>query len=76
MEKAREYHQAIYVCFINLKVCTIQSIVTLSGVFFSICYQLPEKLLTSTRALHEDSTSAVRTYGKTSEKFPVMYSVC
>ena len=31
-------------------------------------YQLPEELLTIIQALHEDSTVAVRAYGKTSEK--------
>jgi hypothetical protein len=36
---------------------------------------LPEKLLSIIRALHEDSTAAVRLYGKTSEKFPVTCGV-
>ena len=38
-------------------------------------YHLPEKLLSIIRALHENSTAAVKTYGKTSDKFPVTCSV-
>ena len=38
-------------------------------------YQLPEKLLTIIQALHEDSTAAVRDYGKTSSNFSVTCGV-
>ena len=36
IKKLREYHQPIYVCFIDLKRRTIQCIITLSGAFFNI----------------------------------------
>ena len=38
-------------------------------------YQLPEKLLIIIQTLHEDSTAAVRAYGKISDKFPVTCGV-
>ena len=75
MEKAREYHQPIYVCFIDLR-RAYNSVHRDS--FWRILqhsYQLPEKLLTIMQALHEDSTAAVRAYGKTSDKFPVTCGV-
>ena len=41
MEKAREYHQPIYTCFIDSKKALIQSIVNLSGVSSSIPIACP-----------------------------------
>ena len=38
-------------------------------------YHLPEKLLTIIQVMHEQSTAAIRAYGKTSEEFAVKYGV-
>ena len=60
MEKAREFRRPLYICFIGPK-----------GEYDSVnscSYNLPDKLLSIIRALHENSRAAVRAYGKTSEE--------
>ena len=39
------------------------------------CYHLPEKLLTILQVMHDQSTAAIRAYGKTSEEFAVTSGV-
>ena len=39
------------------------------------CYHLPEKLLFIIRAMYDESTPAVRAYGKTSDEFAVMSGI-
>ena len=75
MEKAREYHQPIYVCFIDLRRAYDSVHRDSLWRILQHSYQLPEKLLSIIQALHEDSTAAVRAYGKTSDKFPVTCGV-
>ena len=38
-------------------------------------YPIPEKLLTIIRVMHDQSTAAIRAYGKTSEEFAVTSGV-
>ena len=75
MEKAREYHRSVYIYFIDPR--KAYNSVHRDSLWHILqhSYQLPEKLLTIIRALHENSTAAVRAYGKTSEKFPVTCGV-
>ena len=71
MEKAREYHQPIYVCFIDLKKAYDSVHRESLWHILQHSYCLPPKLLSIMRALHEDSTAAVRAYEKLSDKFSV-----
>ena len=71
MEKAREYHQHIYACFIDLKKAYDSVHRESLWRILQHSYCLPPKLLSFMRALHEDSTAAVRAYGKLSDKFSV-----
>ena len=75
MEKAREYHCPVYICFIELRKAYDSVHWDSLWNILQHSYQLPEKLLTIIRALHENSTAAVRAYRKTSEKFPVTCGV-
>ena len=71
MEKAREYHQSIYTCFIDLKKAYDSVLCESLWRILQHSYCLPPKLLSIMRALHADSTAAVRAYGKLSDKFSV-----
>ena len=71
MEKAREYHQPIYACFNDLKKAYDSVHRESLWRILQHSYCLPPKLLSIMRALHEDSTAAVRAYGKLSDKFCV-----
>ena len=75
MEKAREYHHPIYACFINLK--EAYDSVNRDALWHILHYshQLPPKLLAIIRALHKNSSTAVKAYGKVSDKFPVTNGV-
>ena len=75
MEKAREYHRPIYACFIDLRKAYDSVHRDSLWSILQHFYHLPEKLLSIIRALHENSTAAVRTYGKISDKFPVTCGV-
>ena len=80
MEKAREYHQPIYACFIDLKKAYDSVHRESLWRILQHSYCLPPKLLSIVRALHEDSTAAVRAYGnsQTSSLSPVAFvrAVC
>ena len=75
MEKAREFHQPLYACFIDLK--KAYDLVHCNSLWHILkhTYHLPEKLLTIIRAPHEDCTTTVRDYGKTSDMFSVTSGV-
>ena len=75
MEKAREYHQPIYACFIDLKKAYDSVYHESLWRILQHSYCLPPKLLSIIRALHEDSTAAVRAYRKLSDKFSVTSGV-
>ena len=71
METARKYQQPIYACFIDLKKAYDSVHRESLWRILQHSYCLPPKLLSIMRALHEDSTAAVRAYGKLSDKFSV-----
>ena len=75
MEKAREHHQPIYACFIDLKKAYDSVHRESLWRILQHSYCLPPKLLFIMRALHENSTAAVRAYGKLSDKFCVTSGV-
>ena len=75
MEKAREYHHPLYICFIDLRKAYDSVHRTSLWRILQHSYHLPEKLLTIIRALHEDTNAVVRAYGKASDKFPVTSGV-
>ena len=75
MEKAREFHQPLYACFIDLKKAYDSVHRNSLWRIQKHTYHLPEKLLNIIRALHEDCTAAVRAYGKTSDMFSVTSGV-
>ena len=75
MEKAHEFHQPLYACFIDLKKAYDSVHCDSLWRILKHTYHLPEKLLTIICALHEDCTAAVRTYGKTSDTFTVTSGV-
>ena len=68
MKKAREFHQPLYVCFIDL--CKAYDSVNRDTLWAVLqqCYHLPEKLLTIIRVMHDQFTAAIA-FGKTSEEF-------
>ena len=72
MEKACEFHQPLYACFIDLKKAYDSVLCDSLWHILKHTYHLPEKLLTIIHALHEDCTAAVRAYEKT---FNNMFSV-
>ena len=77
MEKSREYHCPLYICFIDLKKAYYDSLNhDLLWLLLDLCFNLFPKLLSILRALHADSTAAVRVYGMTFEEFPVTRGVC
>ena len=75
MEKACEFHQTRYACFIDLK--KAYDLVQHNSLWCILkhSYHLSEKLLTIICALHEDCTTAVRAYRKTSNMFSVTSGV-
>ena len=76
MEKACEFHQPLYACFIDLKKAHDSVHHDSLWHILKHTYHLPEKLLTIIYALHEDCTTAVRAYRKTSYMFllPVVFA--
>ena len=75
MEKAREFHRPLYICFIDLrKVYDSINREALWSILQS-SYQLPVKLISIIRAVHDGSRAAVRAYGRVSESFDVTCGV-
>ena len=75
IEKAREYHHPLYICFVDLRKAYDSVSRTTLWSILEHCYHLPPKLLTVIKALHDNTSAAVRSYGKTSEMFPVSVGV-
>ena len=75
LKRAREYHHPIYACLIDFK--EAYDLVNHDALWHILHYsfQLPAKLLATIRALHENSSTAVKAYGKVSGKFPVTNGV-
>ena len=75
MEKAREFRQPLYVCFIDLRKAYNSVNRESLWILLQDCYNLPPKLLSILRALYSDSKAIVRSYGLTSEEFSVTCGV-
>ena len=75
MEKAREYHRPLYMCFIDLRKAYDSVDRAALWELLQRTYSLPQKLIAIIRAFHEHSTAAVRAYGKVSEEFEVTSGV-
>ena len=69
IEKAHEFHQPLYACFIDLKKAYDSVHRDSLWHILKQTYHLPEKLLTIIHVLQEDCTVAVRAYRKTSDMF-------
>jgi hypothetical protein len=67
MERSCEYHHPLYICFIDLKKAYDSVNRDSLWRILQHSYQLPEKLLSIIRALHDGSYTVVRA----SERFPV-----
>ena len=74
MEKAREYHHPLYICFVDLRKAYDSVNRSILWTVLQHCYHLPPKFLAIIKALHENTCAAVRSYGKISDQFSV--SVC
>ncbi len=70
MEKAREYHRALLICFVDLRKAYDSHWLVLQH-----CYHLPPKQLTIIKALHDHTSAAVRSYGEISDPFSVSVGV-
>ena len=75
MEKAREFHQPLYVCFIDLRKAYDSVNCDTLWAVLQRCYHLPKKLLTIINVMQDQSTAAICAYGKTSEEFAVTSGV-
>ena len=75
MEKAREYHRPLYICFVDLRKAYDPVNRRALWSVLQHCYHLPPKLLNVIKALHNKTSAAVRTYGKISDQFPVSVGV-
>ena len=75
MEKAREYHCPLYICFVDLRKAYDSINRAALWSVLQYCYHLPSKLLKIIEALHSNTSAAVRKYGKISDHFPVSSGV-
>ena len=75
MEKARDFHPPLYVCFIGFRKAYDSVNHDILWAVLQWCYHLSEKLLTIIQIMHDQFTTA-RAYGKTSEVSAVTSGVC
>ena len=75
MEKAREFHRPLYMCFIDLKKAYDSLSREALWRILTTSFNLPHKVLSIVQALHKDSVASVRAYGKTSREFSVSAGV-
>ena len=75
MERAREFHTPLLLCFIDLK--KAYDSVNREALFTVLekRYRLPTKLIRILKALHRETTGAVRVYGKVSDVFLIKNGV-
>ena len=76
MEKACEFHQPLYACFIDLKKAFDSVHRDSLWHILKHTYHLQRKWLTIICALHENCTAAVRSYENMSNMFSVTSGVC
>ena len=71
MEKAKEFHKPIEICFIDPRMASDS---VNHNSFWAVLlhpYGIPTKLIFTIRALYEHSVAAIRCYGKTSDEFAI-----
>ena len=75
MEKAREFHKPIYICFIDLR--KAYDSVNRNSLWTALqrSYGIPTKPISIIHTLHEHSVVAIRCYGKTSDEFAIRSGV-
>ena len=64
MEKAREYHRPLHICFVDLRKAYDSVDRHTLWLVLQHCYHLPPKLLTTIKALHDHISAAVQSYGE------------
>ena len=75
MEKAKEFHRPLYICFIDLRKAYDSINREVLWSILQSSYHLPAKLISIIRAVHDRSGAAVRAYGRVSESFDVTCGV-
>ena len=75
MEKAREYHRPLHICFVDLRKAYDSVDRHTLWLVLQHCYHLPPRLLTIIKALHNHTSAAVRSYGKISDPFSISVGV-
>ena len=75
MEKAREFHSPLYLCFIDLK--KAYDSVNREALWATLRkrYGIPSKLVHILGSLHEGTKGVVRAYDKVSDEFPIMNGI-
>ena len=75
MEKAREYCRLLYMCHIDLKKAYDSVDRPALWEVLQCTYGLPPKLISIIQSFHDNSSAAVRAYGKVSKEFEVTSGV-
>jgi len=75
MEKAREYHRPLHICFVDLRKAYDSVDRHTLWLVLQHCYYLPLKLLTIIKALQDHTSATVRSYGEISDPFSVSVGV-
>ena len=60
MEKAREYHRPLYICFVDLRKAYDSINRAAHWCLLQYCYHLPSTLLKIIEALHSNTSAAVK----------------
>ena len=75
MEKAREFHAPLYMCFVDLKKAYDSVNRKALWSVLQKRYHFPTKVVRILEALHQGTTGAVRAYGRVSGEFPIANGV-
>ena len=71
MERAREYHTPLFLCFVDLKKAYDSVNRDALWTVLEWRYHLPSKLICILKVLHRETQGAVRAYGKVSDMFSI-----
>ena len=75
IEKARELHKPIVICFIDLRIFYESEGRNFLWTVLLGTYSIPSKRISIIHPLHKQSVAAIRCYGKTSNEFAVTSGV-
>ena len=75
MERAREFHKPLFLCFVDLKKAYDSVNRDALWSVLQERYHLPPKLVHIVKALHQETQGAVRAYGRVSEEFLIRNGV-